>query len=225
MIEKLQQNMIELFNDPEITTEQLAFFENKIWENRSQLESKFLKSFLLFIAVSVTWLMIKSTSIEKFSVFGMEFEEFNILLLILPPIAAFLYYQFFLCIGINEIINSTLKACYSQMLPFFEKNSLNDLLFVSSLLYLEGTLFNISEYGSFWEKVNMISLYSIQLIILFSPIPILMWMLYSLFISHSIGILWSILSSLLVIAFVIRSLFIFFYINSLETLCKKNKIC
>lgn len=122
MIEKLQQNMIELFNDSEITTEQLAFFENKIWENRSQLESKFLKSFLLFIVVSVTWFMIKSTSIEKLSVFGMEFEEFNILLLILPPIAAFLYYQFFLCIGISEIINSTLKACYSQMLPFFEKN-------------------------------------------------------------------------------------------------------
>ena len=219
MIENLQENIIKLFNDSEITTEQLAFFEKKMWENRSQLESKFMRSFLLFIVVFVIWFMIKSASIKKLNVFGMEFENFSILLLIIPPIAAFLYYQFFLYVGISEIINSILRACYSKMLPFFEKNKLNDLLFGSSLLYIEATFFNISEYGSFWEKFNKITLSSIQLIILFSPIPLLIWMLYSLVYSISTGFLWPILSSLLVIAFVIRSLFIFFYINSLEKLC------
>ena len=92
MAKTLGERLENLIRDPNITQEQLALFEERLLQNRNYIDSKTYKSWFLFIIVSSTWILIQSKSINKLSFFGIEFIDLSILLLILPPIAAYFYY-------------------------------------------------------------------------------------------------------------------------------------
>lgn len=124
MVNSLRERLTDLIHDPEITKEQPVVFEERIRGNGKIVESRIMKSLFFLVVASAIWFLIKSAAINKLSFFGVEFEDFSVPLIVLPPIAAFFYYQYSCNVAIRDLINDLLIIYYSQMLQPIEKRKL-----------------------------------------------------------------------------------------------------
>jgi hypothetical protein len=147
MVKDLDKRMIKIMQESKVTQEQLIFLEERLREGADKTNSNLMKSLFLFIIVSAAWFMIKSAIIKKLNFFGMEFEELSIPLLLLPPIAAFLYYNMTCYAGLKYFIYSALEICQSQILQSFKKMDLQALLTTPTFLGFEGFLSLQAEEG------------------------------------------------------------------------------
>lgn len=212
MDETLHNLMYNLIKDPETTNEQLMFFEERLWKNQTLSESKLMSSLFFSVIALTIWFIIKSANIEKLSFLGMEFTELSIPLLALPPIAAFFYYRFHCETALNSFIKEILKEYYSQKLQPFEKRHLTKLLVPPTFYNLEQILINIAEdRNSLLYKTTNVWGIIMDLAIVFVPILLMLWILYSMLTSPILGVFWSIVSSALVLVLIARSLMVLIY--------------
>jgi hypothetical protein len=219
MVTTLNTLMNDLIKDPDTTNEQLVFFEERLWKNQTLSESKSWRSLVFSFVTLTVWFIIKSTTLDKLSFLGMEFTQLSIPLLVLPPISAFFYYRFHCENTLNGFITEVLREYYSQKLKPFEKRNLTDLLKTPTFYNFETTLTNIADdTSSLLYKTTKMWRNIIEIIVLFIPILLMLWMLYSMLTSPIIGILWSVASSALVLILIVRSLLIFIYGMKLEVL-------
>jgi len=210
-MDKIQDKMTEVIEDSTTTKEQLEFFEKRLRENLIIAQSKTMKSLFFFIIVSIAWLVIKSALIKKVSIFGMEFEEFGLPVLIIPPIAAFFFYQLHCNFGISKIFEFSLKQIYSRKLQPFEKRDLNVLLTYPTIPNIEIIFGQILEVDTLLHKTTWAWCATMFIIMfLFLPVTLLLWMSCSLIASPVIGIQFSILSTGLVLILTARSLLVLY---------------
>lgn len=201
--------MKDISQDAKITQEQFVFFEKRLWENSKLIESKLMKSIFFFVATSVVWFIIKSATINKLTFFGLEFEELSVPLLMLPPIASYFYYSIHCNVALSSLISGVLEEYYSKKIPQFCEMGLNKLIMSPTLLNIEDALLEMTKDNMLLKKFNDVWLTIVIFTFLILPIPILLWMSYSMLTFNVMGI-WSIMSSALVLFLIGRSILIFY---------------
>ena len=207
----IQDQIKDVIEDSTTTKEQLDFFEKRLRENLIIAESKIMKSLFFFIIFSIAWLVIKFALIKKLSIFGMEFEEFGLPLIIIPPVAAFFFYELHCNLGISMVLDYSLIQFYSRNLQPFKKRNLNELLVYPTIFNIERIFANILERGGLLSKTTSAWVASTFMILfLFLPVALLVWMSYSLITSPVMGIQISILSIGLVLILTARSLMVLY---------------
>lgn len=205
MIKTVRERITELITDPEISDEQLEFFEKRLWENQVHSESKSMKFLFFFAVTTAIWFFIKSAAISKVSFFGLEFKELSILMLVLPPIAAFCFYLFHCYFGISNVISSTLDEYYAQKLQSFDNAGLTELLVHPTVPYIEISFVKLGEKNGLSYLISLVWPITLALIFWFIPLPLLLWMAGSMLTSSAVSIMWSIGSLVLVVVLVVRS--------------------
>lgn len=210
MIKNIDTRMEEIFQEYTIPQDQFEFLENRLWEISKIIESKVMKSIFSFFATSIVWLIIISPTINKLTIFGLEFEDFNVPILLLPPIASYFYYTILCNIALSGFISSIQEKCYSKKIPKFYEMGISKFIRNPTLINIEDTLRTLTEgnrlikgFDDTWFVIEV-------MLFLIVPIPILYIMTYSMLTLNFIGI-WPIMSSALVIFLFIRSIFVFIY--------------
>lgn len=209
-LRKIDKRMVDAILDPETTKDHLLFFEERLRDKLTQLESKSTRNTYMFIIASFAWFVIKSASIRKMSILGMEFVEFELPILILPLIAAFSYYRYLCTFTFSALIDMILRRYYAQILkPFWERN-LTEFLSPLTFLDIEQALVNLEDYPIFATKVARVWSVTFGIATLLIPAIILLYMSYSILASPSFGIACSLGSSLFIIVLVIRSFLLYY---------------
>jgi hypothetical protein len=200
--------MNELINDPDITPDELIQFEERIRENGKLAESKSYRYLYLIVVTSTLWFLIKSTAINKLIFFSAEIEELNPLLLMLPPVVAFFYYQYALNASYISLINALLFEYYSKVHKPIEERNLIEFTFDPNFLNIEWTFLNLMDkdtlfvkFGKIWTS-NLIKIYAVL------PILLLIWMSYQMLSLPILGDWWPIVSSILVLLFMVRGVWV-----------------
>ena len=207
----LADKVIEVILDSDTTKEQLEFFEERLQKNVVLSDSKSMKSIYSCFIAFFAWLIIKTAMINKLSFFGIEFIDLSMPLIVLPPIVASFYYRFICETIFSQEINVVLRKYYSQKLQTFEKRNLTEFLAPPTMLNIENAFANIEDdKNSLLFKLTDAWLSILSIIVLFIPIVLLLWMVYSLLASPVVSIFWSSISSILVLVLITRSLCLFF---------------
>lgn len=200
----------EVIQDSDTTKEQLEFFEERLQKNEALSDSKSMKSIYSCFITFFVWLIIKTAMINKLNFFGMEFVDFTMPLIMLPPIVAFFYYRFSCETAFSQAINALLREYYSQKFQSFEKRNLTEFLTPPTMLNIENAFANILDENSLLNKLANAWVLTMGLTIIFIPIFFLLWMVYSLLASPIVNIFLSIVSSIFVLVITARSLLILF---------------
>lgn len=208
MIKNVQERITELITDPEVSDEQLEFFEKRLWENQVYSESKSMKFLFFFAFTAAVWFFIKSASISKLSFIGLEFEELSIPMLVLPPIAAFCFYIFHCYFGISNVISRTLDEYYAQKLQSVDNTGLTALLVHPTVQSIEISVVKLGEKSKLSSLISLVWPIIMAFILWIFPLPLLIWMAWCMFTSSAVST-WSIGSLVLVAVLVIQSWLVF----------------
>lgn len=223
MVYLLNERMKELIHDPDITDEELIQFEERIRENGKLAESKLFRSLFFLVVASAIWFLIKLTAISELSFLGVKIEELSILLLMLPPIAAFFYYQYALNASYISAINGLLFEYYSRMHQPIEGRNLIEFTLDPNILNIEWTFLNLKDEDSLFVKIGRIWTLVLINIFAFMPILPLGWMLYHMLTSPVVGFWWSIVSTLFVLVLIARGQWVLYETSDLYYIPKSHK--
>jgi hypothetical protein len=220
MVYLLNKQMNELIHDSDITPEELIQFEERIRENGKLAESKSFKSLYLLAVVSTIWFLIKLTVINKIFIFNAEINELSPLLLMLPPMAAFFYYQYALNASYVSAINGLLFEYYSQKHQPIERRNLIEFTFDPNILNIEWTFLSLMDKNSPFIKIGKIWTFFLICIFTFLPILLLLWMsFYTL--TLPIEEFWlSIVSTIFVFVFMVRGIWVLWATRDLSYIPK-----
>lgn len=95
--------------------------------------------------VSAIWFLIKLTVINKIFIFNAEINDLSPLLRILPPVAAFFYYQYALYASYVSAINGLLFEYYSQKHQPIERRNIIEFTFAPNILNIEWTFLSLMD--------------------------------------------------------------------------------
>jgi len=178
-------------------------------ENVTLSDSRSMKSMVFLIITFASWFVIMSAKVKEINFLGMEFTDLGIPLLVLPPISGFFFYRFQCEFQYAHLIGCVLREYYSEKLQSFYNENLIELMMTPTFTNIELALKNM-----IGEKRDL----SCRMIntgwninyIFFTIIPLLLLvsMLYYTLISPFFNILWAIVSSALMIFFIVKSLLV-----------------
>jgi hypothetical protein len=191
-----------------IDPERLEWIEGILRENLVLSLNRSKNSLLVFTAISMLWLLIKFSYVEKISYSGVvEINNTELILLILPLIASLYFYRFASIIFSITALNYILKLVYNKLIPSFQSEDLESFFMPSEFITNELNLFSL-----FKDKKDFLALiYGLWGVILFIivfciPITFLCWLSYQLICFPVFKDYLSQITGLLVIILVIMSL-------------------
>jgi hypothetical protein len=210
MTESLDERVKKTLDDPTITDEQIARFEDILRDNSCRSGTQAMRSLLLFIIFTIVWLLVRSSYIQKFTISGIEINDPQLLLIIIPPMAAFIYYNYICLLIFNAVMDETLIPLHRIRMPAFEKNSLTELLIYPEFFYSENALKNLlgdNKNSLLYRFSNYWTIF-LGLFLLYTPALILLSMTYDLIRYSLFENLIPIASALFVVLLLARSLIV-----------------
>lgn len=164
---------------------------------------------VFFAFTTAVWFFIKSATISKLSFFGLEFEELSLLMLVLPPIAAFCFYLFHCYFGISNVITRTLDEYYAQKLQSFDNAGLTELMVHPTVPSIEISFVKLGEKSGLSYLISLVWVITMGFIFWVFPLPLLIWMAISTLTLSTVSITWSIGSLVLIVVLVVKSWSVF----------------
>jgi hypothetical protein len=168
--------------DGKISPEKLDWVQNTFRENYLLALNGAKNSYLVFLIVTLLWLSIFYSVVNKISFMEIEIINMTPVLLILPLIAAIYFYRFTTLLFNVAYLNEFLSRIYNITIPSLLKEGISCAFvppesIVTELIHLCG-----------YEKRNFNSIYTIwgltfSFIIICVPILVLSWISYLLIFS------------------------------------------
>lgn len=159
----------------------------------------------LFTVVAFTWLLLRSASLGKISVLGLEIQNTEIAALALPPVAAFMFYRFACFWSSAAIADVVLDEIMMNRSPELANQGLNDLLTYPSMLTLDFALSQVDTQSGFMAALSSAWSVLLFLVMLGLPAMFLVWTSYSAITGSTVGLPWALGSSVLALALAARA--------------------
>ncbi|MEL7058695.1 MAG: hypothetical protein AAGN46_01580 [Acidobacteriota bacterium] len=200
----IQNRIREAINDSAATEEQGAFFEKALRETAAIAQERANRALFVYLLFVTSWFLIRNAAVSAVQFIGLKFDDTDIIVLALSPMAAFSYYRYTCFAALAELNHVAVRSLYVEVMKPFSSRGLTELLIPPSFIHIENTLANIENTGFFSEATNAWGILVLLIMHLGPAVP-LVWMIYSIMSSPVVSIGWSVAAGAIAALVLVRT--------------------
>lgn len=187
----------------------LKELQSLLQENLVRANQKSQKSFALFATLGSVWILLQISTVEKLSIFGLEFTDIPVLLATIPCLAAFAFYRFVCSEGVVALIDEALRALFKKRFQKAHAEDLTELLTIPTLFHIESSLSNMEDQSSIFYRFSGPWLLILGIFLVGVPVALLVWMFWVVVTLDQLPLSLRIISPCVIALLSFRSVFLF----------------
>jgi hypothetical protein len=192
--------------------DRIVLFDRKLRENLLKSSSGQWRSLSIVITTLAVWAVIAAQGVETIDFLGMTFKNLAIPLVVIPPIAAFFYYQYQLFDLNSRMLHTAIRVCQEHLFMPFSKYFVDELtLYDSGFSDIENELDIMEPRSSFMKKISGAWILLSWFVAGLFPLGMFSYIIYWLLSSPIVDRPWAIVSVILIVVLVARSIMIFVF--------------
>lgn len=199
----------EVLNNSNTLPDYLESFEELLRKNLERVDQKSTASIFLFASLTAIWTLLRVSGVQKVSIFGMEVPNISMIIVGLPTVAAYAYYQFMCMEGMSALIESALRDCYRRRFGALYEVDLTELILATEPHHVENAMENMESANSRFRPIGNASILVTVFVLIAIPIALLIWMLFGVVSATSVSLMFRIASAVAVILLALRSFLLF----------------
>ena len=202
--------------DPAFTDDQVRWLDQSLRSSMVECGAKATKSIFLFGVFVIAWMMLRGAAVAKISVMGLEISNVEVVMPILPVLSAFCFYQFCCYEAMVETIITARWEIYRNRYKNLYDQNIEQMLACTGTLLVDDAIRNLQPlngwFAQTWKPIWLI-VFFIGMFVL--PFAVLCWMIYGIVMYPPLGWVWSLVSAVVTILFMLRACLILGHFASL----------